>query len=343
MTSFLAPPGAETAQAPRGERTRAAWRQRRGARWGVFFFRRLARLVVVLLVLVVVTFGMVRLVPGDPARKVVGLSADEGAYERTRERMHLDEPLPEQLGAYVADLVHLDLGQSFRTDEPVTTVIADRVGPTAQITLFAVVLVLVVSIPLGMVVGGLTYAPRPWLENGFTAVTGTLSGIPHYLTATFLTFVFAVALDWLPVAGNGPLKYAVLPAVAMSVRPIALLSRVVRVETVNVLGEDYMRTARAKRLPRRTLHGRHVLPNVMTPTLTITGALVASLISGAVIVEQVFARTGLGSALVTSVLIGDYPVVQGITLLLGAVVVVVNTGVDLAVALVDPRSVAVQP
>ncbi|SKB06391.1 ABC transporter permease [Aeromicrobium choanae] len=298
----------------------------------------LLRLVAVLGVLIVSTFAMVRLVPGDPARRIVGLEGSEDAYLQAREQMHLDDPLAVQFVAYLNDLVHFDLGNSFTNREPVTELIADRAVPTLQLTALAVVLALAFSVPIGIAVAHATHGRRAWLRSGFTSITGLISGLPHYLTATVLVFLFAITLTWFPPSGTDGFLYLVLPALALAARPTAMLARLVRVESTRVLNLDYIRTARSKRLPTRILHLRHVLPNVLTPAVAVAGTLVASLISGAIIVEQVFARSGLGTELVSAVLDGDYPVVQGITLFLGVGVVVINTLVELLVVTLDPQS-----
>jgi len=171
---------------------------------------------------------------------------------------------------------------------------------------------------------------------GVTSVGGAL---PEFLASTFLAFVFAIWLRWLPVAGADERAAIVLPALAISLRPISVLSRIVRVETLNVLAQDYMRTARSKRLPPRLLYLRHALPNVLTAALTIGGLLFTGLLGGAVIVENVFAWPGLGTAVVQAVLNRDYPVIQGVILMLGMAVVLVNTLVDILLGVVDPRSI----
>jgi peptide/nickel transport system permease protein len=302
--------------------------------------RRLGRLLGVLVVLVVATFALVRLVPGDPARNAVGLSADPAAYQQARDAMHLDESLLAQFGYYLGDLLRFDFGNSYSTDEPVTAVIADRLPSTLELTLLAIVIALFAAVPLGLTVATATHARNRWLRTAFTSVTGAFGGLPHYVIATILVYLFAITWRWLPPSGSGTLKYAILPALAMAARPTAMLARIVRVEATRVLGQDYVRTARSKRLPGYLVTARHVFPNVLTPTLAVTGTLVASLISGAVIIEVVFARPGLGTELVDAVLAGNYPVVQGITLLLGIIVVVVNTVVDLVLAFVDPQAAA---
>jgi peptide/nickel transport system permease protein len=225
------------------------------------------------------------------------------------------------------------------THADVSQVIRERIEGSVQLAGAALLLVLLVSVPLGMLAAAHTRdgRNRP-SEVAITAVGSVVGAIPEYITATFLAFIFAVWLRLLPVAGASDWKALVLPTLAVSLRPIAVLTRVVRVETLNVLTSDYMRTARSKRLPTWQLYARHALPNVITGALTIGTLLFAGLVGGAVVVENVFARPGLGTALVAALLSRDYPVIQGIMLVLGATVVVANAITDVGLALLDPRS-----
>jgi peptide/nickel transport system permease protein len=191
-----------------------------------------------------------------------------------------------------------------------------------------------------MAAGSLTRDGRHRVgEFTFAGATSVVGSLPEFLMATLLVLVFAVRWRIFPVAGGSDLKGLILPVAAVSLRPVALLLRIVRVETLNVLATDYMRTARWKRLPYRRTMFRHALPHVLTAALSVGGLLFAGLVGGAVVVENVFARPGLGTALVNAVIARDYPVVQGITFVLGAVVVLVTVSVDVVTALIDPRSV----
>ena len=198
---------------------------------------------------------------------------------------------------------------------------------------------MIVSIPLGMVMGAFTREGRHRrVDFGFTAITSVVGSLPEFLTATFLAFLFAVLFRLLPVAGTGSPQAFVLPVLAIALRPIAVITRLVRVETRNTLASDFIRTARGKRIPNRVLYLRHVLPHVLTAALTVGGLLFAGVIGSAVVVENVFSLPGLGSELVSGVLDRDYPVVQGIVLVLGVTVVMVNAVVDITLAVIDPRS-----
>jgi peptide/nickel transport system permease protein len=307
-------------------------------KWRRFLWARFRRLVFVLAALTVLTFLMVHLAPGDPARLVAGLDADENAVRQTRISLGLDRPLIVQFGNYVGGLIQGDLGVSFSSRQPVTDEISQKIGPTLELALLGMALILFLGIPLGLLGAVMTRRGGGLFEVVFSGCTGAMAAIPQYLVATFLAFLFAVTWRLLPVAGTGSFSAAILPTVAIAVRPAAVIARLVRVRTLEVLESQYVRTARSKRLPAWVLYSRHVFPNAITTMLAMGGVLFASLIGGAVIVEQVFARPGLGTALVHSVLMGDYPVVQGIVLLLGLLVVVVNALVDILLGIVDPQT-----
>jgi peptide/nickel transport system permease protein len=311
--------------------------------WLRFLLRRGFSLVLVIAVLVVASFMLVRLIPGDPALVVAGPDANEAQIATIRRALGLDDPPIDQLTNYVTRVVRGDFGASFITREPVGRMIQQRIGTSLQLAGASLALVLIVSIPLGMLAGAFTREGRHRRgEVGFTAVTSIVGSLPEYLAATFLAFIFAVWLRILPVAGTEGWQSLVLPTLAISARPMAILARIVRVETLNVLAQDYIRTARSKRLPERLIYARHVLPNVVTAALTIGGILFAAIVGGGVIIENVFSRAGLGTALVSAVLSRDYPVIQGVILVLGITVVVVNAIVDILLGVLDPRSLARQ-
>jgi peptide/nickel transport system permease protein len=249
--------------------------------------------------------------------------------------------LHEQFVRYVGNLAQGDLGSSFRRALPVRDLIQERLGTSLELAAAALVVTLLVSIPLGILAAALTQNGRhKRFELVFTGTTSVIGSIPEYLLGTVLVFLFAVQFQWLPPATANGFDALILPALAISIPSVMTLSRIVRVETLNVLGQDYIRTARSQRLPVDLIYFRHVLPNVLTAALTVSGLIFASIIGGAVIVETVFARSGLGLALVDAVLGHEYVVVQGIALVLGCSVVIVNALVDILIALVDPRSMA---
>jgi peptide/nickel transport system permease protein len=300
--------------------------------------RRLIGLCAVVGILIVATFLIVHLIPGDPARRIAGTQASPQTVAKLRAEMGLDHPWWGQLWTYVVALAHLNLGESLVTNESVRTTLAQRFPKTAELAGAALIFSSVASLVLGGTAALFTREYRhPRAEVFFTALTGAGGAIPSYLSGTFLAFIFAVWLRWLPVAGGDQWNSIVLPCLAVSVGPVAILSRIIRVETLNVFAQDYIRVARSKRLRPLQLYLRHVLPNVLTSTLSVGGVIFASLLGGTVVVENVFAWPGLGTKLVQSVLVGDYSVVQGATLLLGILVVVINASIDAALAYVDRR------
>jgi len=307
-----------------------------------FVLRRLLSLVLVCMGVVFAAFMLVRLIPGDPALVVAGEAASAARIEEVRAELGLDRPFLEQFGKYASGLARGEMGNSFQlSKKPVGELISERVGNSIQLAATALTTVLLFSIPLGMVMGAFTREGRHRrAEVLFTAITSVVGALPEFLLATFLAFIFAVWLRWLPVAGDNFPANLVLPLLAVSLRPVFVLSRIVRVETLNVLASDYIRTARSKQLPDRLIYMRHVLPNVATAALTIGGLLFSGIVGGAVIVENIFNRPGLGTTLVNAVRANDYPVVQGIVLVIGFTVVVANAIVDISLTVVNPRSLA---
>jgi len=316
-----------------------AEKETRGRPWARFLARRLGGLAGVLVTLVVVTFAMVQLIPGDPARALAGPDATPGQVELFRHELGLDRALPEQFLAYARGLLGGDLGTSFQTGEPVARVIGSRLPFTAELAFLAIVIVLGLAVPLGMAVAVATRGGRrPRLDTAFTFVTGLVGAIPEYVLGTLLVLVFAIWLGALPAAGAATLPALVLPVVAIALPGAFVLSRIVRREAAVVLDQDYMRTARGRRLPPLVLYARHALPNLLTGTLTLGGLTLTALLGGTVIVESVFAWPGMGSRVVEAVLVRDYPVIQGTVLVLGLFAASLNLIVDVLLGLLDPRT-----
>jgi peptide/nickel transport system permease protein len=291
--------------------------------------------------LVVGSFLLIHVIGGDPVRNALGLDASEAQMQALREQLHLNDSLPAQFGRYVQGLLHLDLGESFVSQQPVTDTLKARLWNSLALASVAIVIVGFASVVIGTITGALTQfgAKRP-VQVGFVGITGVMVAIPEFLLATLLVFLFAVRFPLFPVAGKTGASSYVLPAAALAIAPTALLARIIRIETVKVLGSDYMRTARSKHLPRRTFYVRHVMPNSLTSGITIGGLIFSSLIGGSVVIENVFGWPGIGTTLVSAILARDYPLVQGILLVFGLLVLVVNTLVDIALALINPRSIA---
>ena len=307
--------------------------------WVRFGVRRLGRLLVSLWVLVTASFLMIHLIPGDPVRAALGPTAPASLVEARRESLGLDDPLLVQYWHYVQGLFTGDLGTSLITQLPVSQTIAQRLPATLQLATLAFVLAVVVAVPVGVAMGVLTrrgHGRRT--ELVFTTTSVVLGIIPDFLIGVGLVYVFGVSLGWLPVAGNDTPSAYVLPVLSLAIGPAAILSRIVRVEMVGVLQADFIRTARAKRLPAPAVYLGHALPNALTASLTLGGLILSAMVAGTVLVENVFAWPGLGSSIVSSILVRDYPVVQAIVLVYGVGVLLVNTLVDVALALLDPRS-----
>jgi peptide/nickel transport system permease protein len=307
--------------------------------WVRFAVRRLGRLLVSVWVLVTASFLMIHLIPGDPVRAALGPTAPLSVVEARRQLLGLNDPVWLQYLHYLRDLLAGRLGESMTTGLPVSKVIGDRLPATLQLAVLAFGVAVVVSVPLGLLMAVLTRGGRRRpVELGFTSTSVVLGAIPEFLVAVGLVYLFSVRLGWLPVAGRAGPGSFLLPVLALSIGPAAVLARIVRVETLTVLQADYIRTARAKRLSRARIYLRHALPNALTATITIGGLLLGALVAGTVLVENVFAWPGLGSSIVSSILSKDYPLVQGTVLVYGLGVLLVNLVVDVALAALDPRS-----
>lgn len=307
--------------------------------WVRFAARRLVRLVVSLWVLVTAAFLMIHLIPGDPVRGALGLTAPQVLVDARREALGLNDPLWLQYLHYLRGVFTGDLGTSLSSQLPVSQIIADRLPATLELAVYAFVLALLIAIPLGTVMGVLTRGGRARRsELAFTTTSVILGAIPDFLVGVVLVWIFGVRLQWLPVAGKAGFSSFVLPVIALAIGPGAVLARILRVEMVSVLQADFVRTARAKRLPAAAIYFKHALPNALTATITLGGLLLSVMVAGTVLVENVFAWPGLGSTIVSSILDKDYPVVQGVVLVYGVGVLLVNLVVDVALALLDPRS-----
>jgi peptide/nickel transport system permease protein len=304
-----------------------------------YALRRTARLVVSLVLLLTATFFMIHLVPGDPVRAALGPTAPASLVAARTHQLGLDKPLVTQYVDYIRNLLHGDFGTSLVTGESVTDVIRERAPATFELGGLAFLVAIGVAVPLGVLMAALTRdSRRRGLELGFTATTGAIAAIPAFLIAVGLVYLFAVTIPVFPVAGRSGASSYVLPVTALALAAIASLSRIVRVEGLRVLEQDYIRTARGKRLPARIVYVRHALPNTLTPTLTLAGLLLGTLIAGTVLVENIFAWPGLGTTLVQSVQQKDYSTVQALAVVYGSVVLVANFAVDIALGAIDPRS-----
>jgi len=296
-------------------------------------------LVVSLWVVVTVAFAIVHLIPGDPVRAAMGLTATPAVVAARRHALGLDLPLWEQYGRFFAGVFHGSFGTSIMTQLPVGTMIRAELPATLGLAVPAFLVAVLVAIPLGVAMAVLTRNGRArFVEMGFVGTSVVLGTIPDFVYGFLFIALFGVTLHWLPVAQRGGVDTYVMPVLALAIGPIAVLSRIVRVEVLAVLRTDYVRTARAKRLPRRRIYLKHALPNAVTATLTLSGMLLATMCISTVFVENVFAWPGLGQTIVQAITSKDYPVAQAIILVYGLAVIVINTLVDVVLAILDPRS-----
>lgn len=307
--------------------------------WVDYLGRRLLRLVISLVVLVTLTFSMLYLIPGDPVRAALGADVSEEVVTARRHQLGLDQPFLQQYLGYFGRLAQGDLGSSLINQIPVSDLLWQRFIESFKLGALAFVVVIAGSLLLGSVMAMVTKnGLRPRTEQAFTLVTSAVDSIPGFLVAVGLVYVFSVTFGLLPVAGSSSGGSFILPVLALSLGAMMALSRIVRVEMIKVLREEYMLTARSKRLAAVGLYVKHVFPNMLTAFLTLGGMMLVGLVTGSVLIERVFAWPGLGTLVVDSILSKDYPVAQATILLFGILVLVINLVVDVALALIDPRS-----
>jgi peptide/nickel transport system permease protein len=307
-----------------------------------YLIKRVLALVPVLGVVAVVVFLLIHLTPGDPAAVMLGPEAREEDVQALREELGLTAPLYLQFIRWLGDVLQGDLGESLFIRQPVTEVLADALGPTLSLALMAELLALVIAVPAGIVA-----ARRRGTTADRAFMTGALLGIsvPSFLLGLFLVLVFAVGLGWFPVAGFRPLDkglgehltYLVLPAIALGAMQAALIARTTRSSMLDVLTENFMKTAKAKGLSDRARIYKHALRNAALPVLTVIGQTFGTLIAGAAVVETVFNIPGIGQLVVNSVERRDFVVIQGVVLLIAVSYVLINLVVDVLYSALDPR------
>lgn len=303
-----------------------------------YLVRRLLSGVVVLIVVSLLAFGLYALTPGDPARLLVeasGLSpAPPEAVAAKRHEMKLDDPLPVRYWDWLTKAVRGDFGYSFRSYKPITELYAERLPASLALTLLSGLISLMVALPLGMLAA---YRRGSWLDSlaQFLAVLG--AAMPGFWVALVLIWLFAATLRWLPAFGSLTPQGIILPAVVLALPNIAVLTRLTRSATLDVLGQDYVSVAHAKGLSGLAIALRHTLPNAFIPIITVFGLEIAYLMTGAAIVEYVFAWPGIGKMAVDAALLGDIPVLVGFAIAAGVVYTLVNLVVDMIIGILDPR------
>jgi peptide/nickel transport system permease protein len=307
-----------------------------------FLLRRLLSTIPVLLIVAVLVFGMLRLTPGDPAAMLAGDAASTEQIAQIRTGLGLDRSIPEQFGIWFGRMLTGDLGESFYYKTRVTTLIGQRIEPTLSLATVTITIAVLVAVPLGVLAA---WRFGGWLDRALMAFSVLGFSVPVFVLAYLLIWLVSLKLGWLPVQGYQRLgdgvglwlKHLILPAITLSVIYIALIARVTRAAVLETLGEDYIRTARAKGLPERTVLLRHALANAAVPIATVIGIGIALLIGGVVVTESVYAIPGLGRLTVDAVLARDFPTIQGVILLFSFVYVLVNLVVDLSYVVLDPR------
>ncbi len=299
-----------------------------------YLVRRLFLLVPTLLGVTLAAFLMLRLTPGDPVAIMLGEFASSTEVARLRRDLGLDQPLPFQYVKFVGRALRGDLGTSIRSRREVTAEIGDRVSSTVGLTLAAMVLAVSVGVPIGVIA-----ATTKHVMVDSAAMAFALLGLsmPTFWSGLLLILFFSLKLGWLPITESEGLRALVLPAVALAAPAAAVLARITRSSVLEVLRQEYIRTARSKGLVERLVVYRHALRNALIPVLTIVGLQFGGLLAGAVIVESVFARPGLGRLAVAAILARDFPTVQGVVLVVATMYVFVNLSVDVLYGLLDPR------
>jgi ABC-type dipeptide/oligopeptide/nickel transport system permease component len=300
-----------------------------------WILRRILAVVPVLFGVTLAVFSMLFLVPGDPVKMMLAeFVTNPDQVAQMRAQLHLDEPILTQYGRFVTNAVRGDLGSSIRSRRAVTTEIGENLGSTAQLALAAMLVAIGLGIPLGLLAA---LSRNSWLD--VASMGGALLGVsmPSFWLGLLLIFVFSLHLAWFPATGGGDLHHLILPAVTLGMIAAAIIARLTRSSMLEVLGQDYVRTARAKGLGGFSVVVRHALKNALIPIITIFGLQFGNLLAGAVIVETVFSRPGLGRLIVGGILNKDFPLVQGVVLFVATIYVLINLLVDVAYAYADPR------
>ena len=300
-----------------------------------WILRRILAVVPVLFGVTLAVFSMLFLVPGDPVKIMLAefvTTPDQVA--RMRAQLHLDEPVLQQYGRFVGNALRGDLGMSIRSRRPVATEIGENLGSTGRLALASMVVAIALGVPLGLIAA---LGRNSWLDVAAMGVALLGVAMPSFWLGFLLIFVFSLHLGWLPATGGGDLPHLVMPAVALGAIAAAIIARLTRSSMLEVLGQDYVRTARAKGLGGFAVVVRHALRNALIPVVTVFGLQFGNLLAGAVIVETVFSRPGLGRLIVGAILSKDFPLVQGTVLFVATAYVLINVVVDVAYAYVDPR------
>ncbi len=307
-----------------------------------YVLKRLVAMVPVLLLVSIVIFSLLHLTPGDPVVVMLGEEATPESRDALRRELGLDRPLPIQYGVWLGRVLQGDLGRSIRTHQPVSEAILQRLPVTLELSLLAMVVSLAIALPAGIVAAVRRNSNADLLSTVFSLLGVSM---PNFLLAVLLIYVLSLQLRWLPPIGyvnpfedlGANLKAMIMPSITLGFALAAVITRQTRGALLEVLHQDYVRTARAKGLPRARVLGKHALRNALIPIVTLLGLSVPALLAGAVITETIFAWPGVGRLLIQSISFRDYPMVQGCILFISVVYVVMNLLTDLAYGWLDPR------
>ena len=307
-----------------------------------YVIRRILATIPVMAIVALFVFSLLYIAPGDPAAVIAGDQATPDDVERIRASLGLDRPYLVRFGAWVFDIIRGDLGVSIFTNLPVSLMIKQRIEPTLSLMLVTLILAISIAVPMGVVAA---WKVGTWIDRAVMGFAVLGFSVPVFVVGYLLAYVFALQLDWLPVQGYTSISQGfvpwienlILPAIALGSVYIALIARITRATMLEVLQQDYIRTARAKGAGQRSILFLHALKNAAVPIVTVIGIGIALLIGGAVVTESVFAIPGLGRLTVDAILRRDYPVIQGVILLFSFVYVLVNLAIDLLYTLFDPR------
>ena len=307
-----------------------------------YFFKRILAVIPVLGIVAVIVFLLLHLSPGDPAALIAGDTASSDDVERVRQLLGLNRPLYEQFFSWLWQLLQGDMGVSVFTGLPVTKMIGQRIEPTLWLTFLTITFAVVFAVPMGIIAA---WKAGTWIDRALMALAVLAFSLPVFLIGYLFIFGFSIKLGWLPVQGFHSIsegfvpfiKHLILPSVSGGLVYMALIARMTRATMLEVLSEDYIRTARARGVGSTRLLLRHALKNAAVPIVTTIGLGIALLLGGVIITESVFAIPGIGRLTADSVLRHDYPVIQGIVLVVAAVYVFINLAIDLLYTVLDPR------
>jgi peptide/nickel transport system permease protein len=309
---------------------------------GRVILRRVAGAIPVVLLVTLITFGLMRLIPGDVSAALAGVSATPEQREQIRHNLGLDQPMQVQLLRWYSDLLRGDLGRSLFLGKPVTEATFERLPVSLSLTAYALVLTLILGLASGILAA---MRQNSWVDQAAMMFAMIGISLPNFWIGLMMIVLFSVHLGWLPTGGYVPieqdflgwLRTATMPAVSLALLQVGLLARITRSTMLEVLRQDYVRTARAKGLPNYLVIGKHALANAMIPIVTVVGIVVSLLISGSVVTETVFSIPGVGQLLTSAILNRDYPMIQGALLFVTLLVVGINIAMDIAYAWLDPR------